>query len=219
MVKKIIANASIHTPLPFCYSGVRIARLLLLTLVLSSCSSDKLNPIPTHGVILAFGDSLTYGYGAKQISSYPQVLTELSRRSVINAGISGEITADGLNRLPELLDEHSPNLLILLEGGNDILRNQDLNITKQNLAGMIELAQSFGTQVILIGVPEKKLFSSSALLYTELAGQYQLTFDGTILAELLKDNRYKSDAIHLNEAGYRKLAEHIHQLMIDNGAL
>lgn len=107
----------------------------------------------------------------------------------------------------------------LLEGGNDILRNKSAQNIKQNLAAMIELAQSNGVQVGLIGVPEKKLFSKVAPLYEELAEQYNVAFADDLLADLLRENKYKSDAIHLNSQGYRVMAESIYQLLVKHGAL
>ena len=194
--------------------------LIVCLSILHACSdSNSLSPIPQDGVILAFGDSLTVGVGTSASYSYPTILEQLSGRKVVAAGVSGEETAQGLIRLPKVLDEANPNLLILLEGGNDILRNRNLHETKQNLAAMIELAQARGVQVMLIGVPEKKIFSNVAPLYEQLAEQYGLVFADDLLSGLLRDNEYKSDAVHLNQQGYRVMAETIHQLLLKYGAL
>lgn len=193
--------------------------LLCLVVLLPGCSEPRLKQISPGGTILAFGDSLTAGVGASQPESYPAVLAELSGRSVINAGVSGEVTADGLQRLPGLLSQHEPELLILLEGGNDILRNQPSARVLSNLAQMIELARANDVPVVLIGVPEKNLFSSSAPLYKELAEQYDVVFEGKLLGSLLRTASYKSDPIHLNAKGYRAMAEGIYELLADNGAL
>ena len=192
---------------------------LLCGLLLTGCDKPKLSPLSSDATIVAFGDSLTYGIGADQENSYPSALADLTGMTVVNAGISGEITAQGVVRFQSVLDKYQPQLVILLEGGNDILRNQELSQVKNNLASMIKSAQSQDIQVILLGVPEKKLFSDSAALYGELANQYNLVFDGEILSELLRSAQYKSDPIHLNEAGYRLLAEKIYTLMLDHGAL
>jgi len=74
-------------------------------------------------------------------------------------------------------------------------------------------------QVVLIGVPEKKLFSDVVPLYEELAEQYNLVFADDLLSGLLRDNEYKSDAVHLNQQGYRVMAESILQLLVKHGAL
>lgn len=200
--------------------NISLCCVIACLVFLQACSdSISLTPIPKDGVILAFGDSLTVGVGTSGAYSYPAVLSQLSGRNVIGAGVSGEETAQGLIRLPKVMDEVNPGLLILLEGGNDILRNKSLNNTKQNLAAMIELAHARDVQVVLIGVPEKKIFSSVAPLYEELAEQYGLVFADDLLSGLLRDNEYKSDAVHLNKQGYQVMAESIHQLLVKHGAI
>jgi acyl-CoA thioesterase-1 len=200
--------------------NVSLGCVLACLVFLQACSdSISLTPIPEDGVILAFGDSLTVGVGTSGAYSYPAVLSQLSGHNVMGAGVSGEETAQGLIRLQKVMDEVKPGLLILLEGGNDILRNKNLHNTKQNLAAMIELAHARDVQVVLIGVPEKKIFSSVAPLYEELAEQYDLVFADDLLSGLLRDNEYKSDAVHLNQHGYRVMAESIHQLLVKHGAL
>lgn len=186
---------------------------------LFGCSGPGLQPIPKDGTILAFGDSLTVGVGTTSENSYPAVLAELTGLEVINAGVSGETTDKGVSRLAEELDNFSPDLVIILEGGNDFLQNQNQSMTKTNIKRMIETAKSRGVQVVLIGVPQKKLFSNSAPLYEELADDFQLVFDGTLLAGLLRSRALKSDYIHLNEKGYRTMAESIYKLLKENGAL
>ena len=193
--------------------------LWLSGLFLLGCDRPALTPIPRNGSILAFGDSLTSGTGVHSSDSYPSVLAELSGRQVVNAGVSGELTAQGRARLARTLDETSPVLLILLEGGNDILQNEDPAETRRNLAAMIELAQSRSIEIVLIGVPGKSLFSDVAPFYRELADEYGLVFDGRLLAELLRTPRYKSDAVHFNRQGYRVMAEAIFGLLVENGAL
>lgn len=192
---------------------------LILMLLLVACGENKLQPLNTSQPILAFGDSLTDGVGASEHDAYPQQLKKLTGLNVINAGISGETTAEGLTRLNQVLDKYDPQLVILLEGGNDILRNYNLVEAKQNLAKMIEAIQSRNIQIIFLGVPEKNIFSDSAPFYRELAQQYDLLFDGEIISDLIKKKRYKSDPIHFNALGYQKLAERIKEMLEDNGAL
>ncbi|NVJ65496.1 MAG: arylesterase [Gammaproteobacteria bacterium] len=196
-----------------------LSALALCTLLLAACGEQKLTPLNQQQVILAFGDSLTAGVGASEQDAYPQQLAKLVGHRVINAGISGETTAEGLVRLASVLDQHEPQLVILLEGGNDILRNQNLAQTKQNLAKMIEEIRSRNIQLVFLGVPEKNIFSDSADLYEELAQEYQLVFDGEIISDLIKKKRYKSDPIHFNALGYQKLAERIVEMLESNGAL
>jgi len=192
---------------------------LLLALVLASCEQPRLTPIPPDGTLLAFGDSLTQGVGADPDDSYPAVLARLSGRTVINAGVSGEVTADGRARFGALIAQEQPDLVLLLEGGNDILRNLDPAQTQANLAAMIEQAQAQGIAVVLIGVPHKALFSDVAPFYRELAETYQLVFVETLIADLLRTPAYKADPIHFKREGYRALAEALHAVLVREGAL
>lgn len=199
--------------------GKIVASVLTMLAVLVGCADPLLSPLGANGVILAFGDSLTVGVGANPENSYPVVLSELTGLKVVGAGVSGETTEEGLNRLPAVLKATRPDLLILIEGGNDILRNYPFEQIQANLAGMIELSQAQGVPVVLLGVPQKKLFSDAAPFYEALAVQYNLVFDGEIIADLLRSSALKSDPIHLNDKGYRKMAEAIFKLLQDNGAL
>jgi len=196
--------------------------LIILAVFVQGCGggSDFLSPVSSEDKILAFGDSLTEGVGVKDSNdSYPSVLSRLIGRTVINAGISGEITKEGLNRLTKVIDDNNPYLMILLEGGNDFLQNVSSEDTKKNLSSMIDIAKGKGVQVVLLGVPDTNLSLSVPPFYQELADEHSLVYDGELIRTLLLKPEYKSDLVHFNEAGYQKMAEEIHQLLIDNGAL
>lgn len=196
-------------------ASAMIASLLLL----SACGGARLDPIAPGDRILAFGDSLTAGVGSGRDNAYPAVLQRMTSIEVINAGVSGETSAEGRQRLPAVLDEYQPDLVILCHGGNDFLRRQDTSATKANLAAMIELMQSRGIQVVLIGVPEPGIFLSSATLYAELADQYDIPIDNDTMADLQGNASLKSDRVHLNAAGYQQFAEAVSALLSGAGAL
>ena len=193
--------------------------LVVILLLLTSCDRNRLTQMEDDGIILAFGDSLTVGVGTSPATAYPSILSELSGHAVINAGVSGETTSEGLGRWPEIIEQTAPQLIILLEGGNDILRNKNHQKIKQNLAEMIEYAQEKQIEVVLIGVPAKNILFSVAPFYNELAKEYSLIYSANLLPDLLRDANYKSDAIHLNEKGYHILAQSIHEMLIAKGAL
>lgn len=193
--------------------------LAVVVLALAGCGEPALEPLPRDAIILAFGDSLTEGVGAPDGAGYPAQLARLTGRTVVNAGVAGETTADGLARLPETIETHAPALMILLMGGNDVLRNQDLAEAKRNLAQMIEQARANDVAVMLVGVPEKSLFSQSAPLYEELAEEYGVVLVDDLVAGLLRRPGYKSDAVHLNADGYRAMAERLAEALRDEGAL
>ncbi|WP_018623875.1 arylesterase [Kangiella aquimarina] len=196
-----------------------ILAVLVAGLLLSACNEPKLKPLSSGATIVAFGDSLTEGIGASETASYPSQLAQMTGLNVVNAGISGETTDRGLARFEDVLEQHNPELVILLEGGNDILRNHNQIQTKQNLSEMIGIANRRNVQVLLIGVPEKNLFSAVADFYDELAEQHQLAYMRGELSDLLKTSKYKSDQIHLNAQGYRVLAEKIAETLEAEGAI
>jgi len=198
------------------FALVALGTILLLVACTDNSSYRRLRP---NDVILAFGNSLTFGTGAPEGQSYPDQLHKLTRRRIINAGIPGEITAEGRQRLPALLDEHTPDLLILCHGGNDMLRQLDRQQTIDNLRAMIEAARARQVPVMLVAVPQPGLLLSPAPFYRELGDQYGLLVDESIIRDTLTDRALKSDAIHPNAAGYDKMARHIADLLKEAGAL
>jgi acyl-CoA thioesterase-1 len=194
--------------------------IFIVLFLIGGCSDEAvLSKMPADAVILAFGDSLTHGNGAKPEESYPAVLAELSGRQVINAGNSGEESAAGLARLPALLDLHRPKLMILCHGGNDFLRKKDMGKLETNIRAMISLAKSKDIEVILLGVPKPGLFLSSAEVYEKIADSEGIVFVEDLVADVLGDNSLKSDTVHPNKAGYRIMAENIYETLKEAGAL
>lgn len=195
--------------------------LMLALFLLSACGSSvpQLPRLSADAKVLAFGDSLTHGTGAGKDESYPAVLQQLIGRRTINAGVPGEVSATGLQRLPGLLDEHKPDLLILCHGGNDLLQSLDQTKLLENLRNMINAAEQRGIKTVLIGVPEPGLILGSAKLYVKLAGLLKLPYEGKIISEVLSSRDLKSDPAHPNAAGYRKVAEAVAEVLRQSGAV
>jgi lysophospholipase L1-like esterase len=197
------------------------AALLLVALLLASgCGQQaKLAPLPPDAVVLAFGDSLTYGTGANPEESYPAQLAKLSGRRVLREGVPGEVSATGLLRLPGLLDEHHPRLLLLCHGGNDFLRRLPKAEAAANVRAMIQLAQSRGIDVVLIGTPEFGFLLSPPDFYAEIAKELRIPYESGVLSTVLRDSNLKSDQVHPNAAGYRLMAQRVYELLKKSGAL
>ena len=197
---------------------------IMLTLVacaLSGCggSAPKLSKLPADAVVLAYGDSLTFGTGAQTEASYPAVLEKLIGRKVWNAGVPGEVSAAGLARLPSALDYYQPRLLILCHGGNDFLRKLGDAKAAENLRAIVRLAKQRGIDVVLIAVPKPGLFPSPPDFYAEIAKEFGLRYEDAALKAILRDNELKSDLAHPNAKGYAKLAEAIAALLKKSGAV
>ncbi len=191
-----------------------IFTLFFSSLLFTGCDSvPGIKPLNQESVVLAFGDSLTHGTGASTGQSYPDVLSELLGRQVINVGIPGEVSAAGLKRLPAVLDEYNPTLVILCHGGNDFLRKLNQTTTSSNLDAMITLIRSRGADVVLVGVPKFGFGLQVPELYSQIAEQYTIPLQKEILVDLLSDNSMKSDVIHPNATGYRLMAEAIYDLI------
>lgn len=189
--------------------------------LVTACGDEPvaLPGLAPDAIILAFGDSLTYGTGAGDYQSYPAVLADRTGRRVINAGVPGEESAGGLRRLPGLLDRYRPNLLILSHGGNDILRKRDAAVIETNIRAMIRTSRERNIPVVMLAVPNVGLFLSPADFYQDIAADMQVPIEDDILADVLGDNRYKSDYVHPNAAGYARIADAVQALLTKHGAL
>jgi len=194
--------------------------LLVVLLLISGCSeSPQLTKLGNDDVILALGDSLTFGTGTSPDKSYPSILQGLSQRTVINAGIPGETSDKTLIRATQLLQQHQPTLVILCIGGNDILRRKSLAQTQSNIQQIIDIVQQQGSELVLIAVPEFGLYPTAPEFYQTLAEQNKLPLDNETIPALLRNSQYKSDTIHPNQAGYQLLADEIFILLQESGAL
>jgi acyl-CoA thioesterase I len=213
----------------FCYAPPMHRRVFVslwvialgVALVLAGCgkSGPRLPKVDAGGIILAFGDSLTFGTGATPEESYPAVLERLIARRVVRAGVPGEVTAEGLARLPETLDDIEPQLLILCLGGNDLLRKMDEAAATSNLRAMIKLARDKGIGVVLVAPPRPGFLTSIPKFYEDLAGELKIPLESEVLKQVLTDKSLKSDLAHPNAKGYAKIAEALAKLLKNAGAL
>ena len=193
---------------------MRIVAIGFVCIFFNACSrAPAIRALPADAVILAFGDSLTSGTGVAPEESYPAVLQRLIGRTVINAGVPGELSRDGRSRLPHLVEPLNPSLVLICHGGNDFLQQRGQDEVRQNLTEMIQFLQARGIDIILIGVPQVSLLQRTAPLYRELAKKYHLPYEGKVLSEIISTPSLKSDQIHPNAQGYQKLAEAIANLI------
>lgn len=216
-----VLTESMHRRYVTAVDWMRRALVVLALAGLAACAKDvpTLPQLGPDDVIVAFGDSLTYGTGASEGESYPEVLSQLIGRDVVRAGLPGEQTAGGLRRLPNVLERHRPKLLLLCLGGNDMLRRVEPATIEANLRQMVELARSQGVAVVLIGVPRPALLPGTADFYDDIARDFGLPLEAGIFKDVLRDNAYKSDPIHPNAQGYRRVAEAVAELLRKAGAV
>jgi lysophospholipase L1-like esterase len=191
----------------------------ILLLVWGCGERPKLERLPADAVVLAFGDSLTFGTGANEDESYPAQLEKLIQRRVVRAGVPGEVTAQALARLPEALDEHAPRLVLLCIGGNDFLRRLGNRQAERNVRDMVKLARSRGVAVLLIGTPEPGFTVSPPAFYADIAKEHRVPYEGGVIGQVLKDASLKADPIHPNARGYRVIAERLAEALKQSGAI
>ena len=215
-----------------------VALYMIFITFFSSCSGDKNRAkLDANDEILAFGDSLTFGYGAN--SSYPQILSQISNHKVINAGVNGDTSADGLARIDanELWVSGRVGLVIICLGGNDFLRKIDPEQTKRNLSEIIDKVRETSNkfrgknannkrkiQIVLVGVPSINFGAMLRILrddkmFSQIAKEKDVLLFSGAWSEILSKNKYKSVQIHANDAGYALFAQKLAEFLHKNGIL
>jgi acyl-CoA thioesterase I len=181
--------------------------------------------VPAGSTVLALGDSITFGTGADSAAAYPAQLAALAGWNVVNAGVPGDTAAQAVERLPALLAEHKPALVILSAGGNDFLRRVLAAETEAALRGAVALVREAGAQVLLVAVPQPSIGAalgtglSDHPLYAKLADELKLPLHANGWATVLGDEKLRADQIHANAAGYRAFAEGLAATLRSTGLL
>ena len=163
-------------------------------------------------VIAAFGDSLTAGYGAGgEETAYPAVLAELSGKTVINLGLSGETAAHAPQRLAEVLTAR-PQMVLIEFGANDHMRSMSREEAVAAVAQIVDAVQAAGAIAVIVdtGGPGMAGYSEA---YKKLAKEKQALWVPGILRGIFHKQEYKSDMIHPNAAGYKIIAQKIYNVI------
>ena len=159
--------------------------------------------------IIAFGDSLTAGYGASRDEAYPSRLSSILGTSVTNAGVSGDTTEAALARLDDNVLSENPRIVIVGLGGNDYLRGVPISQTEENLRTIIRRIQGAGAMVVVLGFRFPSLNVSYEDMYERVANETGALLIPDLLDGIMGDPNLKSDTIHPNAAGYQLMAERI----------
>ena len=204
--------------------------LLIALLMLAACGSQPkaaektapqapapAAPVDTRPVIVAFGDSLSAGFGVDSSRSYPEVLQRaLDRRGlawrVVNAGISGDTSTGGLQRIDTVI-ALKPAIVILELGANDGLRGLPVAVTRSNLEQIMRALERSGAKVVLAGMTLPPNYGPDYIrsfekIYRDLAAQFRAPLIPFLLEGVGGNARFmQQDGLHPNAAGYRKVAE------------
>jgi acyl-CoA thioesterase I len=190
--------------------AVAVGVALLAVWALWPSPYGKVKNLDSRGTnVIAFGDSLTAGYGAGAGEDYPSKLTAMSGIPVVNAGRSGDTTESALGRLEADVLDRDPRIVIVGLGGNDYLRGEPIASTEANLRTIVKKIQEKGAMVVLLGFRFPSLNANYQAMYERVAGEERCLLVDRSLKGVLTDPRLRSDAIHPNAQGYALMAERI----------
>lgn len=198
----------------------RVSVLALLAVALgigwyfSSVSKASITNFPSSGTdIIAFGDSLVAGSGATDGNDFVSLLSQQTGHSIINLGVLGNTTIDGLARIHGL-DQYRPKVVLLLLGGNDHLRRVPIQTTFKNLGEIIEYIHSRGAIVLLLGVKGSLFGDKFAPEFEALYAKYKTAYVSNILDGLFGKEEFMADSIHPNDVGNKVIAERIYPVLL-----
>lgn len=217
----------------FCKSASRSLtqrrHCILLGLALGIAGGSAL-AAPTHakpavppGPVLVLGDSLSAEYGLARGKGWVSLLqqrlqAEKNPLPVVNASVSGETTAGGRSRLPALLAQHKPSVLVLELGGNDALRGLALQSTQGNLQAMVKMARESGARILLVGMQVPPNYGAAytqqfADMFTQIAAKEKLPLVPFLLSGIGdardSDQWFQPDRIHPNAKAQPRMLENV----------
>lgn len=168
---------------------------------------------PSQGTdIIAFGDSLVSGTGSTAGHDFVSLLSQKIGRPIVNLGHPGDTTADGLARIDEI-DRYHPKVVLVLLGGNDRLHNVAPDKTFGNLGTIIAHIESKGGIVLLLGIRGGIVSDPYAPRFEALASAYRTAYISDVLKNLFADQKFMSDAVHPNDAGYAHISDRVYPVL------
>ena len=183
--------------------------IVLFLFCLCACGKEEITNYPAQeGPIVAFGDSLTYGQGVSPQDAYPAVLENLLGKEVINLGISGNTSLQGLAR-KEKIRPLRPSFVLIEFGANDLFKKVPREKTKEALEELTDYAQDLGAVVVLIDTGGNSLMKPYKKMMKEIAKKKKTLYVDGIMDGIFNNKNLKSDPLHPNEKGYKKIASKI----------
>lgn len=190
---------------PALIAGATVVLLVIIWMLRPSAAVTNLGS--KGSAVIAFGDSLTAGYGAPAGEDYPSRLGQNIGVSVVNAGVSGDTTESAAARLDADVLAQNPRIVIVGLGGNDFLRRVPVATTEANLRGIVRRIQGAGAMVVLLGFRFPAMGGNYEEMYEKVADEEGCLLIEKTLAGILTDPSLKSDEIHPNARGYALMAE------------
>lgn len=193
--------------------AVALVFLIASFALFSPQKTPDIKNFPSHGTdIIAFGDSLVSGTGSTAGHDFVALLSNKIGQPIINLGHAGDTTADALARIDEI-DRYHPKVVLVLLGGNDRLRNVAADKTFGNLGTIIAHIQSAGGIVLLLGIRGGITSDPYASRFEALSSAYRTSYVSDVLDGLFANQKFMSDAVHPNDAGYAHIADRVYPVL------
>ncbi|HVR44631.1 MAG TPA: arylesterase [Thermoanaerobaculia bacterium] len=184
--------------------------LIAIVWALWPSAASRVTNLDSRGSsLIAFGDSLTAGYGAAAGEDYTSRLSALIGARISNAGVSGDTSESALARIDRDVLGRDPRIVIVGLGGNDFLRNVPLSTTEAGLREIVRRSQGAGGMVVLLGFRFPSLRGDYGEMYERVAREEGALLIPDLLDGILSDPKLKSDEIHPNAQGYDLMAERV----------
>lgn len=200
--------------------------LLLIFLGMAACHhTERHVAVPAGATVLVLGDSVSYGNGAKIGEDYPTLLAAITGWNIVNAGVPGDTTEMGLARLPSLLEEVKPKLVMVELGGNDFLHNVPRAQTISNLQKILAMIKANQIPSVMLSIPKVSVFGAAVgnlsddPMFEEIGKETDTAVIADALSKVLENNELKADLIHPNALGYQKLAAALASSLKEQGFL
>ncbi|MDD5282334.1 MAG: GDSL-type esterase/lipase family protein [Candidatus Omnitrophica bacterium] len=185
--------------------------LIIFSIALCGCIKQEIKNLDAKGEsIICFGDSITFGYGAAPGEDYPTALGKMVKLTVINAGVDGDTSLAGLERLEQDVLSKKPRLVIVEFCGNDFLKKIPKETTVKNLSEIIDRIQAQGTMVALVDISAGMFFREYRAAFKRLAEKKQAIFIPVVLNKIITNPAMKSDFFHPNARGYKIIARRVY---------
>ena len=198
----------------FQFAGLLASVLLILALITPNSSAEA-------KTVLILGDSLSAGFGISYEKAWPSLLNNSlqDQHQLINASISGETTSGGLKRLPKLLEEHQPNIVIIELGANDGLRGMPLAALKSRLKKLISLAQDADAEVIIAGIQLPPNYGprynqAFQQIFIDIANDKKTALIPFLLADVATNRSLmQADGLHPNEQAQAIILKNVNVIL------
>jgi acyl-CoA thioesterase-1 len=184
-------------------------------LVSAGCAKREIKNINSTGKnIICFGDSMTFGVGAKPGEDYPSVLSRMTKMPVINAGVDGDTSTEALKRIDSDVLEREPLLVIVEFGGNDFLRRIPLEVTANNIKAIVERIQAKGAIVAVVDISVGLIMGEYHAPLYNLAQEKDAIFIPKIFSGIFTNPHLQSDFVHPNADGYKIIAQRVYRVIL-----